>query len=208
MERSPRLAAVVLAAGAGSRFSDQPGGKLLALLDGRPILQHVLAEVRDFGPTATVVVLGHGAARIESSIDWAAEDRVINPDPDRGLASSLRVGIEALRRDAPEVDGAFVILGDQPLVRADVMHSLATAASEMATANPAALVPRYDAGEGARNPVLLLRPAWAWVDRTHGDHGLGPLIDSKPDSVLEVPVHGSMPDVDTPADLRRLTRPR
>ncbi len=67
------------------------------------------------------------------------------------------------------------------------------------------LVPRY-AHSAARNPVLLLRAAWTWVDEIEGDHGLAALIDSRPDAVEEVPVEGSMPDVDSPADLAGLER--
>ena len=52
--------------------------------------------------------------------------------------------------------------------------------------------------------MLLLRSAWGWVDELSGDHGLAALIAERPDLVLDVPVAGSMPDVDDPADLRAL----
>ena len=87
------VAAVVLAAGAGSRFG---GGKLLASLEGRPVLQHVLDRVADAGLGDVVVVLGDDAAAIEQAIDWRRERRVRNPDPGRGLSSSVRIGIDAL----------------------------------------------------------------------------------------------------------------
>jgi molybdenum cofactor cytidylyltransferase len=205
MDRSRRLAVVVLAAGAGTRFSDNPGEKLLAEIDGQALLGRVLREVRRFGPAATVVVLGHGAERIETAIEWTHETRVINAEPDRGLASSLRLGLETLLRDPTDVDGTFVVLGDQPFVRAEVMQDLAAAASAARPDRPV-VVPRYDEAEGARNPVLLLRPAWTWVHAIEGDRGLGSLIESRPGSVLDVPVGGTMPDVDTTADLRRLER--
>jgi len=81
-----------------------------------------------------------------------------------------------------------------------VMHTLATAAATPRPADRPVVVPRYAEG-AARNPVLLLRPAWSWVDEIVGDRGLGPLIASRPDSVVEVSVEGAMPDIDTPADL-------
>lgn len=175
------------------------------------MLANVLSEVRRFAPAATVVVLGHGAARIEEAIDWAGELRIRNHDPERGLASSLQIGIDALRALPDALDGAFIVLGDQPALRADVLEALARAAALARPADRPVVVPRYDAGEGARNPVLLLRPAWSWVDDLEGDHGLAPLIGQRPDAVLEVPVGGAMPDVDTSADLERLreteTRP-
>lgn len=200
---SLRLAALVLAAGAGSRFGGRPGAKLLAEIDGRPMLERVLTQVRAFGPAATVVVLGHGASAVEEATSWGDEIRVRNHEPDRGLASSLQVGIDALRALPDPLDGAFVVLGDQPLLRADVMLALETAAAGVSHADHPVIVPRYSV-EGPRNPVLLLRPAWTWVDQLEGDHGLGRLIEERPEHVLGVPIEGHMPDVDTPDDLDRL----
>ena len=87
---------LVLAAGAASRFG---GGKLLATIGGRPMLQHVLDALAEAGVGEVVVVLGDDADAIEGAIAWRDERRVVNPDPARGLASSLQVGFEAVPRD-------------------------------------------------------------------------------------------------------------
>ncbi len=189
-----RIGAVVLAAGAGSRFG---GGKLLADLDGRPILDHVLDAVRTVRPADTVVVLGHDAARLEAVIAWSGERRVANPDPDAGLSSSLRVGFDALPDD---LDGAFVVLGDQPLVDPAVFRALLRAEVR---AGIGFVVPRY-VGGGGPNPVLVLRAGRPLVAETHGDRGLGPILASRPDLVATVELGGANPDVDTPADLVEL----
>lgn len=190
----------MLAAGAGSRFSDEPGAKLLADLDGRPVLAHVLGEVRVFGPAITIVVLGHGADAIEQTLEWHDEIRVRNHAPERGLSSSLQAGIDTLRALPGASDGAFIVLGDQPWLQADVMRSLALAAATVRPAERTVVVPHYETA-GPRNPALLLRPAWSWVDGLEGDQGLASLLRERPDRVLSVPVSGAMPDVDTPADL-------
>ncbi len=207
MERSLALAVVVLAAGASNRFSEVPGAKMLAELDGMPMLAYVLREVRSFAPAATVVVLGHGADRIEQAIDWADEIRLRNHEPELGLASSLQVGIDALRAMPGSFDGVFVVLGDQPMLRVEVMRQLAAAVASAHLEDRPIVVPDYRSDAGPRNPALLLRPAWSWVDGIEGDHGLAPLIASRPDAILTVPVSGEMPDVDTPGDLRRLQSP-
>ena len=144
--------AVVLAAGAGSRFSARPGGKLLADLAGRPVLEHVLAALREYGPEATVVVVGHGWERIERSIAWAGELRVRNPEPDRGISSSLQVGLRTLASLPGWLDGAFIVLGDQPLVRPAVLRALALAAATVPRqgAGPSIVLARLRAGP--RNP--------------------------------------------------------
>jgi CTP:molybdopterin cytidylyltransferase MocA len=191
------VAAIVLAAGAGRRFG--PTAKLLAHLRGRPILQHVLDAIADAGLTEVIVVLGHGADRIERSITWRSEVRVENPEPDRGLSSSVRVGVAAVRDLQPTAEGVLILLGDQPNLSPGVVRALL----DQAPGGRPILVPRYADGEGS-NPVLVLREAWPLIDTVTGDRGLGPAIAARPDLVTEVPVQGSNPDVDTPDDLGTL----
>ena len=191
-----RTAAIVLAAGAASRFGSP---KALARLDGRPILEHVLDAVRSAGIEDIVVVLGHAAQEIEDGIDWLDERRVRNPDP-RFLSGSLQVGLAAVADLDPPVRGVVIALGDQPRTRPEVIRALIGAARE--TDRPV-VVPRYAEGGGA-NPVLLRRSAFELVDEASGDRGLGPLLASDPELVLEVPVAGSNPDIDRPSDLLEL----
>ena len=187
------ITAVVLAAGAGSRFG---GGKLLAWLAGRPVLQHVLDRLAEADLGEVVVVLGDDGDAVEQAIDWRRERRVRNPDPGRGLSSSLRIGIDALD-DAFE--GALIVLGDQPLISAATIRALL--AAPPGDARPI-VVPAY-AGDGGRNPVLLGRDAFDLVAEATGDRGLGPVIAAHPELVLEVPVDAPAgnPDIDTRADL-------
>jgi len=190
------IAAVVLAAGAASRFGSP---KALARLDGRPILEHVLDAVREAGIGEVVVVLGHFADEIEDGITWLDEHIVRNPDP-RHLSSSLQVGVAAAAALDPPPRAALIVLGDQPRTRPEVIRALIAAArsSELPV-----VIPRYADGGGA-NPVLLRASAFELVDEATGDRGLGPVLADNDDLVLEVPVPGSNPDIDTPDDLQRL----
>ena len=81
------------------------------------MLPGVLDEVRAYGPALTVVVLGDGAGAIEAGIGWHDEIRVRNHEADRGLSSSLQVGIDAVRALPEAFDGAFIVLSDQPLLQ-------------------------------------------------------------------------------------------
>jgi CTP:molybdopterin cytidylyltransferase MocA len=191
MSEVERVVAIVLAAGAGSRFG---GHKLLATVEGRPILQHALDRLAETGLVDTVVVLGDDADAIEGAITWRSERRVRNPDPGRGLASSLQIGIEALDE---RIDAALVVLGDQPRLSSQVIGALLAAPR---SAGRPIVVPAY-AGDGGRNPVLLGRAAFGLVASATGDRGLGPLLASHPELIHEVPVAGDNPDVDTRADL-------
>ena len=187
---------LVLAAGASSRFGSN---KLLAPLGDRPVLQHALDAVAAAGLTDVVVVLGASAGEIEPAIAWRAERRVINERPEDGLSSSLRVGLDA-GVEIPGADSVLVVLGDQPQLRADVVRAVVAAASSAGAATAQFIRPRY-AADAAPNPVLVRRSAWALAAGLEGDRGLGPLLASRPELVIEVPVPGANPDIDTPADL-------
>lgn len=197
-----RVVAVVLAAGASTRFGSP---KLVAPLDGRPLLQHALDAVAAAGLDDVVAVLGDESAAIERAIAWRGERREINPRPQDGLASSLRIGLDAAAMD-PGVDAVLVVLGDQPSLRPGVVRAVLAAAE----GNPATPIvrPRYRL-DAAPNPVLVRRSAWALAAGLDGDRGLGPLLASRPELVTEVAVPGANPDIDTPMELAALaaTRP-
>jgi molybdenum cofactor cytidylyltransferase len=190
------VAGLVLAAGASTRFGSP---KVLARLHGRPLLEHVLDALRTAGIEHIVVVLGNFADEVEDGIDWLDEVRVRNPDP-RLLSGSLQVGLAAVDELDPPVRAAIVMLADQPRTRPDVIRALVAASRG---SDRPIVVPRYADG-GGPNPILVRHDAFDLADEANGDRGLGPLIDERPELVLEVPVDGSNPDVDTPDDLAAL----
>jgi CTP:molybdopterin cytidylyltransferase MocA len=189
---APRVRALLLAAGAGSRFG---GAKLAALLDGKPILQHVLDSLAGAGFDDPVVVLAPNANL--PGIDWRRAERIINPDPGRGLASSLQVGWESATSGEGAPDAVLIALADQPLVRADVLRQVAAMPVDGARPIVAA---RYT-GTGAPNPVRVEASGAAVVAGAAGDRGLGPVLERHRDRVRWVDVEGDNPDVDTAADL-------
>lgn len=194
------VVALVLAAGASSRFGSP---KLLAPLRGRPLLQHALDAVAAAGIDDVVVVLGADAEAVEAAIAWRRERRTVNVRPEDGLSSSLRVGLDAAA-EVPGADAALVVLGDQPAVRPGVMRAVLTVGASPGAAAAYFVRPRYT-DDPAPNPVLVRRAAWALAEGLVGDWGLGPLMASHPNRVVEVPVEGANPDVDTPADLATMT---
>lgn len=194
-----RVAAIVLAAGASSRFGSN---KLLAALGDRPVLQHVLDAVAAADVDPTIVVVGGDRAAIEAGIAWRSERRVVNDRPQDGLSSSLRVGLDAVAED-PAIEAVVIVLGDQPALRAAVIDAVVHAAGRQ----PVPFVRARYAVDGAPNPVLVRREGWARAAGLSGDRGLGPLLAAHPELVLAVEVDGANPDVDTPADLAALAAP-
>jgi molybdenum cofactor cytidylyltransferase len=192
------VAAVVLAAGAGSRFG---GGKLLAPLEGRAIVAHVVEASRAAG-LEPIVVVTPPTGELDR-LDLGPVRRVINETPQEGVSSSVRLGLRALELD-DDVTAAVILPGDQPRVRTEVIQALIDAATELP--ETPFVVARH-AGDAAPNPVFARRAIWRLADELAGDHGFGPVLAAHPELVRFVAVEGSNPDIDTRADLDGLGQP-
>jgi molybdenum cofactor cytidylyltransferase len=193
---SGTTAAIVLAAGASRRLGSP---KQLVDLDGRPLLQHVVAMVAGWPVDGIVVVLGSGAEEILDTVDFGEATIVINEDWDEGMASSIRVGLDLLSRE-PTWERAFVVLGDQPGIPDEVPPALLAAADE---AHQPALVPVYRYEQG--HPVLFDRALWPRLMALDGDVGASGLLKTHPEWVREVRFSIRLPrDVDTRADVADL----
>jgi len=189
------IGTVLLAAGLGTRFGPEP--KMLALLDGRPLVRHAAEAALAAGPRPVVVVLGAHADAVRRALSGLDVVLVENPDFRAGLATSLRAGVAALPRNC---EAAVIVLGDMPRIFADHIDRLA-AAFEESSRSVAAVVPVLNSLRG--NPVLLnLRRLTADIGQLTGDRGAGPLLRDRSD-ILEIPGDaGTALDIDTPAALR------
>ncbi|HDR9505183.1 UDP-N-acetylglucosamine diphosphorylase/glucosamine-1-phosphate N-acetyltransferase [Burkholderia cepacia] len=115
---------VILAAGTGKRMrSALP--KVLHPLAGRPLLSHVIDTARTLQPSRLVVVVGHGAERVQAA--------VAAPDVQFAVqAEQLGTG-HAVRQALPLLDPAqptLVLYGDVPLTRASTLRHLVDAARD------------------------------------------------------------------------------
>lgn len=182
--------AVVLAAGAGSRFEGERH-KLAAPLHGRPIAEHAIQAAIDARIGPVIVVTGATDLDALDPDLLSAVRRVANPDWATGQRSSLLVGIGVAER-AHRADAVVVGLADQPFVSADAWRRVAASDAPIAIAT-------Y---RGARrNPVRLHRSVWPLLTGS-GDVGARDLARVRPDLVQEVPCSGSAADIDTLEDLR------
>ena len=131
-------------------------------------------------------------------------DTVINDAPELGLSHSVRLGLAALEaRTIEKAGAALIFLGDQPLVRPEVVEALVAAWRQ---GSGPVVRPRYEARPDAPgHPVLLARSIWARARQLEGDRGFSGLLDSSPETVT-LDVKGDNPDVDTRADLNALER--
>lgn len=192
------IAAIVLAAGSSSRLGSP---KQLVDLEGRPLLESIVADVHEWPVDLVIVVLGSGADEILDAVDFGEAMIVINEGWDEGIASSIRVGLDVLTRD-PGWERAFVVLGDQPSIPAGVPARL-LAVAEDSSRPVTAPVYRYERG----NPVLFERSMWPRLMTLEGDTGASALLRTHPEWVEDVRFDQLPPrDVDTIADVADLKR--
>jgi molybdenum cofactor cytidylyltransferase len=193
--------ALVLAAGAGSRFG---GRKLLAPWRGGRLIDGALAAAFAAPVEAVHVVVGYDAQAVgAAAIAYAADTGetrmhiVEAPDHAEGLAGSLRAGIAALPGNA---SGVLVFLGDMPMIPDHVLEPLCRA-----LANAPAAVPVYEGQWG--HPAALSERLFPQLMQLEGDRGARVLLKSLGARVAEItsPTHGVLLDVDSPADLESLS---
>lgn len=191
MSSRESIAGVVLAAGLSSRFGD--GNKLLATVDGQPLVVHAVRTLTGADLDAVAVVVDPDA-EIPEALSPTDVTFVENPDAAAGQATSVRRGVAWARRDHEAVVFA---LGDMPRVRPETVDRLVDAWREGAGS---ALAAGYDGQRG--NPVLFDRQHFDALATLSGDTGGRSVFAAAADSaVVETGDPGVRVDVDTRADL-------
>jgi len=195
--RAPKIAAIVLAAGQSRRMGSV--NKLLAPVDGKPMVSHVVESLAASQARPLVVVTGHDYAAVEAVLPKRGFTLTHNPDYASGLASSLRRGLAALPEN---VDGVLVCLGDMPRLSPAIVGRLIAAFNP--TEGRAICVPTWQGKRG--NPVLFARRFFAEMQEIAGDTGARALIGEHAEVVCEVPMDDDavLLDIDTPEALAAL----
>lgn len=196
--------ALVLAAGAGSRFG---GSKLTAAWGGAALIDAALRSAVAAPVRTVVVVTGAHAEGVEAVVAAFVPDRRVTirsvrcVDHASGMSASLRCGLEALPQDAP---GAFIFLGDMPHVPPDLPALLLAALG----AGGLAAAPVAHGRLG--HPVLIARDLFEGFARAAGDGGGQRVLRDLGDALVTVAVDdpGVLADIDTPADLAQARRTR
>jgi molybdenum cofactor cytidylyltransferase len=113
--------AIILAAGESSRLG-QP--KQLLSFHGKTLVRSVVDAAHQAGCSPIVLVTGNDSEKLHRELAQADVVEVRNVDWQRGIGSSIRSGLQALRDQAPDVEATFLLACDQPAVNARLIERM------------------------------------------------------------------------------------
>ncbi len=189
------IRSIILAAGSSSRM-----GRPKALLDvgGLTFLDHILRNHRALGLPVTVV-LGEHQAEIRAAVNLSEAAVLVNPHPELGPLSSLKIGLESSR----EHQAVIIHPVDHPLVRMETLQALLDAHRN---SPEGIIIPEFGARRG--HPVLFPRLYFEELHAAPLDQGARYVVRTHPESAIavKVPDEGVIQNIDTPEDYERLVR--
>ena len=180
------LAILVMAAGLGRRFAAEGGGqKLLAELDGIPVITHSLINAASSGMDLYVVtrpedVSLHGLIHPGQLIYCLSN----------GLGESIAAGVQA----TSGYDGWILALGDMPWIKSDIFHAVAGSLNQYKSVRPV-----IDGKPG--HPVGFRHECLADLVALKGDNGAREVLKIHPPHKLLLKDSGCLRDIDKPEDL-------
>jgi molybdenum cofactor cytidylyltransferase len=182
---------ILLAAGHSTRFGEE--NKLLARLDGKPLVRQAARPLLSAELDSVVAVLGHQARAVREALGGLDVDTRFNPDHAEGQSTSVRTGVAAARERG--WDAAVFGLGDMPSVDPSSIDALVSVYRE---GDGTALAPAYERVRG--NPVLFDQRYFDALSSVRGDRG-GREILERAGTLVTVDDPGVRTDIDRRSDL-------
>lgn len=162
-----------------------------------PVIRRTVDAVVASGFDETIVVTGALGSEIGAVLDGLSCRLVEATDWREGLAASIRAGIAALPDDGL---GAFLFLGDMPLVP----HGLCGELARLARQSGYAARPRVAGKPG--HPVCFVASALPDLMALSGDRGAGDVLRGRPVAYLDTQDGGALLDIDDPEGLAAAER--
>jgi molybdenum cofactor cytidylyltransferase len=172
--------------------------KQLLRTGGITLVRRVTEAALDSRCEGVYVVVGAAAEAVRRELSDLGLEVVENRGWEKGLAESIRVGIEAVRAGCPEFDAAILASVDQPHVHTALLDRLI----EVFEAGDREIVACTYAGTvGA--PALFSRRHFAVLTSLQGDRGAKSILESREGEVAQIPFPEGATDLDTPRDYQR-----
>ena len=192
------FSAIILAAGFSKRFGED--NKLLADLNGKPVISHTLDKIAQLPFSKRIVVINPEQTAIKSLCDPSRFQTVENQNAADGMGTSIAAGVSA----ASNANGVAVILGDMPNIRQDTYEILITACEQ--GSGQTIVVPSHQGQRG--HPVFFSNDFFHELTALTGDKGANSVIEKHHDCVRSIAVNdpGILSDIDTQAALLKAKR--
>ena len=189
----PAVWCIVLAAGESKRMKQQ---KLLMPYKQKTIIETVVEKSLESRAGKVLVVLGSDKDAVLGKISHTGALTVINNNYRQGMLSSVQCGINSVPAD---VSAVVVVLGDQPMVRTEVINSLINRYK----GDKGILIPTYNGMRG--HPILLDMKFRKEINKLDSGTGLRALIAAHPEEISEQEVMTDeiLKDIDTPEDYKK-----
>jgi molybdenum cofactor cytidylyltransferase len=192
------FAVILLAAGKSSRLGHP---KQLLLYDGQTLLQHSLQVASASNANPIVVVLGAQADIIKKEIDQAEAHIVVNADWQEGMASSIRSGVKHLVQIFPSVEGAILMVCDQPYVTSSLLNDLI--ATHQNTGKP---IVTCGYANTFGPPTLFHKSLFPELLQLKADVGARGILRQHTDQAEVILFPEGSLDIDTEADYQKLSK--
>ena len=199
-EYNPNVGIVILAAGASTRMGTP---KQLLRYQERTLLRHTIEVAIASVCRPIVVVLGANAQLIRSDISQLSIQIVENLQWNKGMSSSIEVGIQELKTFSPELDAVIVTLCDQPFISTEIINQLALAYH---STNKPIIACEY--GKTLGVPALFSDRLFSELMTLIGGEGAKQIIKKHSQEVFSISFPEGATDIDTPkeyADLLIMT---
>ena len=191
-----KIGAVILAAGESSRFG-RP--KQLVQFRGKSLVRRVVDAAKDANCSVIVVVLGSKREQIERELKETDAIVAENQNWQRGIGSSIRLGVESAVNQAPDIEAIVLLTCDQPFVKTDTIERLIVMREKT---KKAIVASSYSETLGV--PALFDRSCFQELLTLPDDSGAKSIILSNHERVAELLFPEGKIDIDTAADYEKL----
>ena len=191
-------AIILLAAGASDRMGKP---KQLLTYKGKSFLKNMVSVAIHSHCNPVIVVLGAHATEMNDEIMEEKDNIhiVYNTGWTEGISSSIRCGIETLKKINPASDGTFLMVCDQPYLTVSLLNDLLNTQHE--TGRP--IVAAHYSGI-AGTPALFHKIFFPELLKLEGDKGAGKILRQHEDLVATVLFPEGIIDIDTPDNYKKL----
>ena len=191
-KKDHQIKKILLAAGQSKRFGNK--NKLLAIINGKPIISHILDTlVEIYDPSELIVIIGHEHKIIKNFIFNKDIKIVENINYKKGIGTSIALGINNLDT---EINGVMIIPADMPYINSKDLINLEKKFIEHNCEK--VVMPVHNSQIG--NPAILPRNYFNTLKNLKDDFGAKSLIRKK-DIITLKTEFGTIFDIDTQEEL-------